>query len=303
MLLSRAGTHDLRRGSAGQTRPNPDVEPALRAGSGTGSAGGRIWPSGNGEPSARITRTMAPVGSISRTSRHEAGSIVGARTACSASRTAGAACVSRWQCGTATTRSSRSVCSCPTHHNAARAGPNASRRAQPTIRAPALVPHHRGCSAGRTRIPEGEARNAGPPHGVSKRRFRGGVLWFSLAEREPLRVDPSVLCASKITRARKEKRPGTGGRSRNPESEARQRVLPQESAYGPSSRGGAAHPALLSPVCPPGHGMALDAEVPPSVSGPAGENRVGPAPASCSDRCVADRGTCRTRCQPASGSC
>ena len=76
-----------------------------------GRSGGRTSASGSGAPSARTTARTATPGTTSPTTRPARAPIAGARTASPASPTTSSGSASRWPCGTARTRSSRSGCS------------------------------------------------------------------------------------------------------------------------------------------------------------------------------------------------
>ena len=78
---------------------------------GRGGPGVRTWPSAPGARSGRTTATTAPPGTTSRTTTPGPGPTGGTRTAWPASATSGRRSASRWRCGTAGTRSSRSASS------------------------------------------------------------------------------------------------------------------------------------------------------------------------------------------------
>ena len=68
----------------GRRTPRPPAFARTRAANKTGSAGARTYPSANGAPCARITRSMAIAGITSRTTTPAAAPTAGVRMACSA---------------------------------------------------------------------------------------------------------------------------------------------------------------------------------------------------------------------------
>ncbi len=95
------------RGPPARARParRPGGWPRTRAGSTTGSAGGRTWPSASGGRSARTTPPTATAGTTSRTTKRAAAPTAGARTGCWGSATGSAGCASPCACGTSATPS------------------------------------------------------------------------------------------------------------------------------------------------------------------------------------------------------
>ena len=102
MVAPGGDDHDRRRTAARRGAP---------ADRRTGSAGDRTSASGPGAPCARTTAPTAPPGTTSRTITPARAPTAGTRTASPASATATRGSASRWRCGTAAIRSSRSGCS------------------------------------------------------------------------------------------------------------------------------------------------------------------------------------------------
>jgi len=69
--------------------------------------------------------------------------------------------------------------------------------------------------------------------GIVREAAQGGTVVVPSAGEGAASRDPVGPCASRIIRARKDKRPGTRGRSRNLGSEACRKVLPKKSPCGP----------------------------------------------------------------------
>ena len=97
-----------------RTHARRGLRPARERAAGTpatGTSGARTSASGSGARSARTTAPTATRGRTSRTTTPARAPTGGARTAWPASATSSSGCASRWRCGTAATRSSRSGCS------------------------------------------------------------------------------------------------------------------------------------------------------------------------------------------------
>ena len=88
--------------------PSGRASPRTPGASSAGSAGGRTSASASGARCARTTARTATPGTTSRTTTRAAAPTAGARTASPASATTSSGSASRWRCGTAATRSSRS---------------------------------------------------------------------------------------------------------------------------------------------------------------------------------------------------